>query len=448
MQLLTFDDAIAYLDSFVNYEKRLPNAPAARDFGLGRIKELLAKLGNPHAKCSCIHIAGTKGKGSTAAMTEAILRAAGYSTGLYTSPHLVELRERIRIDGRMISREDFAQVVERTRPHIDRAVEESADLPPDEIRPPTYFEIITHLAFMHFADRKVDAAILEVGLGGRLDATNVIDTPLACGITSVGLDHTDILGDTLGVIAREKAGILKAGAPAVVAPQSPEALESIQTVAREVGSPLWLVGRDVELIDDDEVFTVRTPNTTYKDLRIPLWGAHQRTNAAVAVGLADVARRAGFERITPETVRDGLAKVRWPGRIQQVAERPTTVIDGAHNSESVEALLATLSARFPDAKPVIIFAAAEDKDWRGMLEDLLPRAGALVATSMGTSRTVPPSEIAAAANSIGGLRVDAEEDAAAALALAREIAGPDGLVVATGSLYLVGLLLPLFEERP
>jgi dihydrofolate synthase/folylpolyglutamate synthase len=463
--VLSFDDAVAYLDSFVNYEKRPPDAPPPRSFGLARIRALLGRLGRPHAGLACLHIAGTKGKGSTAAMTESILRAAGYRTGLYTSPHLVDVRERIRVDGRMISREVFAGIVERTRPHIERAREDRTSDPQDPMaRPPTYFEIMTHLAFMCFAEMKVDAAILEVGLGGRLDATNVIDSPVACAITSVGHDHMDILGNTLAEIAGEKAGILKGGVRAVVAPQQPEALGAIQAAARRAGAPLWLVGREVELVRDEEssdndnggpggTFAVRTPDVAYEGLRIPLWGAHQRTNAAVAVGLVEIARREGFDRVTPEAVREGLARVSWPGRIQKVAERPTVVLDGAHNRESVEALrealVGTRGGRFPGARPVFIFAAAADKDWRGMLEGLLPDAGALVATSIGTPRAVSPSEIAAAARRIGGAdgpAVEVEEEPAAALERSRGIAGADGLVVAAGSLYLVGRLLPLFEE--
>ncbi len=460
-----FDDALRYLDSFVNYEKRPPDAPAPRSFGLGRIRALLAALGDPHAGLRCLHIAGTKGKGSTAAMTESILRAAGYRTGLYTSPHLVDVRERIRVDGAMITPDAFAELLERTRPHTERIRKDCARLPPGaETRPPTYFEILTHLAFMYFEEMKVDAAVLEVGLGGRLDATNVVDAPVACAITSVGHDHMEILGDTLAEIAGEKAGILKPDVPAVVAPQRPAAWKSIRAVARRAGAPLWVVGRDVSIIkiDGDKsdgdrpggAFTVQTPDTLYERLRVPLWGVHQRTNAAVAVGLVELARREGFDRVTPEAVREGLAAVIWPGRIQQVAERPTTVLDGAHTPESVEALLqallGTLEGRFPGARPVFVFGAADDKDWRGMLADLLANAGALVATSNGTPRAVPPTEIAAAASAMkhpeeaGAVRIKVEEDPAGALARAREIAGEDGLVVATGSLYLVGRLLPLF----
>ncbi len=449
-RVLSFDEAIAYLDSFVNFEKRPPDAPPARSFGLARIKALLKRLDDPHARLACLHIAGTKGKGSTAAMTESILRAAGYRTGLYTSPHLVDIRERIRVGGRMVSREDFARLVERTRPHIERAREECAREPDSAMaRPPTYFEIVTHLAFMHFAEVEVDAAVLEVGLGGRLDATNVIDAPVACAITSVGHDHMDILGETLAEIAGEKAGILKARVPAVVAPQQPEALAAIRDAARRVGAPLSHVGRDIVLVDGDETFSVRTPDAAYDDLRISLWGAHQRTNAAVAVGLVDVARGAGFERVTPEAVREGLARVSWPGRIQLVAERPATVIDGAHNRESVRALLGTLAERFPAARAVFVFGAAADKDWRGMLECLLPRAEALVATSIGTGRAAAPDEIVGAAREVegaDGCAVEVEVDPAEALARARGIAGPDGLVVAAGSLYLVGKLLPLFKQ--
>ncbi len=439
---LSYEEALSYLDSFVNYERRPPDAEMRAAMSLDRVRELLTELGSPHERLSFLHVAGTKGKGSTAAMAASALRAAGYRTGLYTSPHLIDVRERIRVGGEPIPPEAFARVIERTRPHLDRIRERTADFPPDaDARPPTYFEIMTHAAFLYFEEVKTDVAVLEVGMGGRLDATNVV-TPAACAITNVSLDHTAILGPTLAEIAREKAGILKPGVPCVVAPQNESAAHSIEATAREVGAPLWRVGEEVVLERaGEEGFNVRTPERDYDGLRIPLWGAHQRENACVAVGLVDLARRAGFDRVTPDAVREGLANVSWPGRVQKVAESPVTILDGAHNVASVRALVATLAERLPAKRHVYVLAVASDKDWEGMIASLAPSAGAVVATSTGNPRAVPPVELAEGARRAGVGRVEVEEDAVSALDLARGIAGEDGSVVATGSLYLVGLLL-------
>jgi dihydrofolate synthase/folylpolyglutamate synthase len=442
-----FDEALAYLDSFIDYERR--PAKEARDFGLDRIRELLVALGSPHERVRCLHVAGTKGKGSTAAMAASVLGACGYRTGLYTSPHLVDIRERIRVDGEMIPREAFAGLVARTRPYLDRISEEARGS--STVRPPTYFEIVTHIAFLHFAECEVDAAVLEVGMGGRLDATNVLARPLACAITNVSLDHTDILGGTFAEIAREKAGILKQGVPAVVAPQETSAGDAIAHAAREAGAPLWLVGREVKVgMQDDPAgqgaFSVRTPTFTYDGLSIPLAGAHQRENACVAVGLVELARGRGLGRVTPEAVREGLARVRWPGRFQEVARGPVTILDGAHNPASVKALLTTLKERFGSARPAYVLSIASDKDWPKMIAALAGNAAAMVLTLSGSPRAVAPEELAREARRARVETAIVEEDAAAALEKARSIAGPEGLVVATGSLYLVGKLLPLFGD--
>jgi dihydrofolate synthase/folylpolyglutamate synthase len=378
-------------------------------------------------------------------MLDSALRASGYRTGLYTSPHLVDVRERIRVDGRMIPREEFAALLDRARPFIDRATREVASLRPGVIgRRPTYFEVLTHVAFQCFAGRALDAAVLEVGMGGRLDATNVV-TPVVSGITTVSLEHQRVLGDTVELIAAEKAGILKPGVPAVVGPQSPEGAGSIEAAARAVGAPLLRVGRDVILepgvTGEGEAFAVRAPGGLYGGLEIPLWGMHQRENAAVAVGMLDALRGAGFDRLNPDSIRRGLREVSWPGRTQVVSERPTTVLDGAHNPSSIGALVRTISERFPGRRQVYVMAVAQDKDRRGMLRAMAPAASALFATRSDNPRAVDPEELARDALGEGVAGVRAEPDAMAALERAREAAGPDGVVVATGSLYLVGLIL-------
>jgi dihydrofolate synthase/folylpolyglutamate synthase len=446
--LSDFDEALRYLDTFVNYEKRPPTGLAPREFGLERVRELLRALGSPHAGLRCLHVAGTKGKGSTSAMAASILSAAGYRTGLYTSPHLVDVRERIRLDGETISREDFARLLEMTRPHLERARAEWVRSAPGSVRRTTYFEILTHLAFLHFKRAGADAAVLEVGLGGRLDATNVIEHPLACAITSVGYDHTAVLGTRLAQIAREKAGIFKPGCPAVVSCHRPSARKATLAAAREMRSPVWLFGREVLLRHGPRGrFSVSTPGGAHENLEIPLWGKHQRENAAVAVALAELARAAGLDRVRPEAVREGLARVSWPGRVQKVADSPVTILDGAHNAESVRALMATLNERLPRRRPVFVLGAMADKPWRRMLRELAPGARALVATSSGNPRACDPAELGRLAARAGVARAEAEPEPKRALARAREIAGRRGLVVVTGSLYLVGMLIPLFEPE-
>ena len=443
----SFEDAVAYLDTFVNYEKRPPREPAPRSMGLERVVALLERLGSPHARTPCIHIAGTKGKGSTAAMVSSILVASGYRTGLYTSPHLVDVRERIRLDGEPIPRAEFARMMDLTRPHLERIKDEIASLPPDTaVRRPTYFEIMTHMAFLYFESSRADVAVLEVGLGGRLDATNVVARPVACAITNISRDHTAILGDTLELIAREKAGILKQGVPAVVAPQTPEAAAAIEAVANEVGAPLAWVGRDVVLVDRGaEGFDVGIEGRSYAGLGLPLLGDHQRRNAAVAVGLVDLARRAHFDRVTVESVRRGLEGVRWPGRIQKVADDPVTILDGAHNPESVAALVRTLAATYGEGVRHVVFAVANDKDWRGMLSELEGRHVHLACTHTGNPRSVPPEEVAEVARAMAFASVTVDASPASALEGCRRRAGDGGLVVAAGSLYLVGALMGAFR---
>jgi dihydrofolate synthase/folylpolyglutamate synthase len=444
----SYDDCLQYLDTFVNYEQRPPDAPPPRSMGLGRVAALLEALGAPQTRLKCLHVAGTKGKGSTAAMISSILTASGYTTGLYTSPHLVDVRERIRLNGEMIPEEAFSRMMARTRPHLDTILAQIAQLPPGAtLRRPTYFEIMTHVAFLYFEEARADACVLEVGMGGRLDATNIIEHPVACAITNISMDHTAILGGTLGQIAREKAGILKENAPAVVSPQRPAAAKSIKTAARKVHAPLWWVGSDVRIEPGEgERFSIRLPGATFDELTVPLLGSHQRENAAVATGLAELARRSGYDRITPDTVRRGLATVEWPGRIQQIDDNPTTIIDGAHNPESVVALVMTLAAAFPGVRAAYVFAVSDDKDWRCMLRKLAPGASAITFTLSGNPRSVPPDELAAAARKMRFASIQVDADPAHALRQVRESAGRDGLVVAVGSLYLVGSLLREYRD--
>ena len=293
---MTYADAVAYLESLVDFERLGFRRHFADTVSLDSIRALLGLLGNPQHGLACVHIAGTKGKGSTAAILESILTAAGLRVGLFSSPHLVSFRERIRIAGEMVSEADIAWAVEQVQPGIERLRAES------QLNPSTFFEAYTAMAYLLFRRDGVDLAIMETGLGGRLDATNTCE-PIACAITTLGLDHTEILGDTIEQIAREKAGIIKPGVPVVTAPQEPAAMAVLQQVAQAVGARAF------------------QPAAVPEGLRLSLFGDHQRVNLSVALGLVDVLREQGYT-ISDEAVRTGCRSVRWPGRLQIVGERP------------------------------------------------------------------------------------------------------------------------------
>ncbi|HIC88310.1 MAG TPA: bifunctional folylpolyglutamate synthase/dihydrofolate synthase, partial [Anaerolineae bacterium] len=399
--MLDYQGSLDYIYSFVSHEKKIRYPFSAATYNLGRMRTLLARLGNPQNRFYSVHIAGTKGKGSTSAMTESILRHAGFRTGLYTSPHLHTFRERIRINGELISRPGLVALVEQVRPAI-------------EVTPGvTTFELITALAFTHFANEGVEWAVLEVGLGGRLDATNVVH-PRICAITSLSYDHTEILGHTLSLIAWEKAGIMKPGVPVVVAPQQPEAMSVIEDVAGDSGADLivldqnWTYRRGVSgywgqeldiycrkhspaLDQPSERATFRSEETEHCSLcqlglRIPFLGQHQLVNATTAVAVIQQLRQMGV-KISDEALRIGLANARWPGRLEilnrQRAIGPTLVVDSAHNADSAEKLRLALQELFhPDQSKRLglVFGASWDKDIEGMLRVLLPLADYVVAS--------------------------------------------------------------------
>jgi len=404
--------------------------------GLARIRFLMERLGHPETAYPAVHVAGTNGKGSTAAMIASVLRAAGYSVGLFTSPHLVRYNERIVVDGAPIADEDLAALFGRLHEHVEAAAREPG------VGQPTEFEVGTAVALAYFAQRAVDVAVVEVGLGGRFDSTNVV-RPLVSVITPIGLDHTRVLGGTLEHIAREKAGIIKPGAPVVCAHQPEEAQAVIAARAAESRSPLYEAGRDFgwELQSADAggtCFTFRWGADAVEHLHVPLLGPHQAHNGAVAVAALRVAAEAGFP-VSEDALRRGLAAVRWPGRMELVPGRPALLFDGAHNAEGARALAEGLRAVFPERKPVFVLGVLAEKPVDAMLETLLPlgRAAVVTAPQHGRGRPVEPEELARRA---AGLvpEIAVEADPLAAMARAKELAGAEGLVVVTGSLYLVG----------
>jgi len=430
----SYRQALDYLFNFTDYERMHRVKKATSVFGLSRMNKLLDYCGDPHLQLRTVHIAGTKGKGSTAAMLASVLRAAGHRVGLYTSPHIYDIRERIQVDGEWISEADVTRWLNRLYDYLEEA------RPGGETYAPTFFETFTVISFLHFLERGVDAAVVEVGLGGRLDATNVL-RPLACAITPVSFDHTDKLGTELSKIAWEKAGIIKDGVPVVSGVQQPEALEVIRARCEELQAPLHVVGEDITVEGD----TLSTWRRRLEAVSVPLLGEHQRRNAAAAVGLADLLCERGFD-VSDQCVRDGLASVRWPGRIQIVSESPQTIIDGAHNPASVAVLCEVLDA-LPAKRTVFVVGVAADKDVPAMLRLLAPRADAFVFTTTNNPRAATPKALREMLAGIDPAKpAQTEPSPGAALELARGLVTPGDRICATGSMYLAGDLLTSLKK--
>ncbi|MCA9978683.1 MAG: bifunctional folylpolyglutamate synthase/dihydrofolate synthase, partial [Anaerolineales bacterium] len=414
-----YDQAIDYLYGLINFEMRRHDRYMASKLDALRSHRLMDFLGNPHQQFPSIHIAGTKGKGSVAAMCAASLRAAGYRVGLYTSPHVQEFRERIRIltpddsDGR-IPQPAFVHLMDRLKTAV-AAIEEI-----------TWFEVVTAIAFLYFAQQKVDVAVVEVGLGGRLDATNVV-TPLVSVITRLSFDHTDLLGNTLAQIAWEKGGIIKPGVPVITAPQQPEALERLQEIAVERGSPISIVGQNWQFEGrrpkaesrKQELLITHSPSDFCPHssaFPLALVGDHQVENGAVAVA-ALAAVQPHLTGLTLDAIRAGLATVQWNGRLQTIHEAPNTptlLVDCAHNVDSAIRLRHALTHDYQFDKLWLIYGASAGKDIAGMLAELLPLAAGAVATISTHPRADQPDEIVALAAQ-AGFSMTAEDDLATAV---------------------------------
>lgn len=428
---MNYREALDYILGFANYE-RLPRS--AFVFDLRRMEQLLARLGNPHNAVRSVHIAGTKGKGSTSAMIASVLNQSGYRTGLYTSPHLLSLTERIQLNGRPVPEDAFAGLTEALKPEVE-AVNRLAAF--GEL---TTFEILTALAFVHFKAAGADYQVLEVGLGGRLDATNVIATPQVCVITSISFDHMDVLGNTLTGIATEKAGIIKPGAAVVCAPQSPEAMAVIEKVCRQRAAKLVVIGSDItwdrkELGPEAQSFTLSGLKGKY-DLSIPLIGEHQLENAAAAVATAEILSGLGADRISPETIAAGLGRVRWPGRLQVLRRGPWVVIDGAHNADSARRLREALPLYFNFDRALLIVGIASDKDIAGIVAALAPLTGRVIVTRSRHPRSAAPAALAGEFSK-RGIVPEVAENVTSAVDLALARATPGDLVCVTGSIFVI-----------
>jgi dihydrofolate synthase/folylpolyglutamate synthase len=427
---MDYQAALKYILSFTDFERSPGLAYSAANFDLRRMEALLERLGNPHLKARSIQIAGTKGKGSTAAMIAAVLNAAGYRTGLYTSPHLHTFRERINISGQKISEDEFAALTERLRPEV--AVVNLQRLHGEL----TTFEILTALTFAYFGDKKVHFQVLEAGLGGRLDATNVANSEV-CVITSISFDHVDVLGHTLTQIAGEKAGIIKPGAIVVSAPQQREAADRIEEVCRQKRAKLIAVGKEVtwrKISADINGQSLSIRGLDSYDITIPLLGEHQLENAACAVAaLEALASRGG--PISRQSVVDGLARVQWPGRLEVLRRKPLFLVDGAHNADSARRLKEALKQYFDFERMILIVGLSSDKDMAGILTELAPLAATVIATRSRHPRALRPSLLAQEVKSNNV--VESTESVAEAVERALTLAGPKDLVCATGSLFVV-----------
>ncbi|HZH03782.1 MAG TPA: folylpolyglutamate synthase/dihydrofolate synthase family protein, partial [Myxococcaceae bacterium] len=405
--------------------------PSVVRMGLDRIHSALDALGRPERSFPILHVAGTNGKGSTCAFAAASLAAQGYRVGLYTSPHLVAVNERVRVDGTPVSDDALAR---RILEVLERYPEAASDPPPL-----TFFELGTLVAFWHFAQEEVDVAVVETGLGGRLDATSAA-RPAVTAITPVSMDHTEYLGHTLSAIAREKAGIFKSGVPAVSSRQAPEALRVLEEIAREVGTSLKVEGRDFSLTPENTssgaLGTYRGMRTSVPGLSLGLQGAHQWQNAAVALAALELLEDQGL-RLSAESARKGLAEVQWPGRLEVVAERPTVLVDGAHNPAAVEALATAVATLYPNRPIHLVFGLFTDKDRRPMLRALFPRCASAWLARPDNPRGLEPERYWSEARELCP-QVQVARSVAEAVAQAQLEAGPDGLVLATGSLSVVG----------
>lgn len=439
-----YRSALSYLDSLTNFE-RMPRVGRIDWAGaLSRMQRLLALLGNPHKRLRTVHIAGTKGKGSTVAMLAGMLSANRITVGAYTSPHIMDVRERIAINGRMISEIEFARA-------IDRVAAAAQSLRNGQ---PTYFEALTAAAFLYYADKEVDLAIIETGLGGRFDSTNVLVKPEVCGITSISFDHMDQLGNTLALIAEEKAGIFKPGVPVISAPQTAEVKRVLRRVAEKVKAPLKFAGEDIEFSTRFERsraagphtrISIATPGSRFEHLAVPLPGEHQAVNCGLALGLLDVLKASGFE-VEEEAAIAGLSSVELPGRMETVCESPHVIVDGAHNAASIDALMRAIGQNVPYDSMVVVFGCNNDKDIPGMMHCLQLGADKIIFTQSSSPRAAEPPALAAKFTEVSGRMAQVAPTLEEALHVASKAVSRDDLICVAGSFHLVADAKRLFAR--
>jgi dihydrofolate synthase/folylpolyglutamate synthase len=433
----TYEQALKYLFDRTDYERQGRLRYNVTTFNLDRMNHLLKGLGDPHKKIKCVHIAGTKGKGSTATMLAKMLEANGYKVGLYTSPHVNSLHERIVINSEMISKKAFTDLMNRLFPVVEKMAGRNDA--------PTFFEIFTAMAFLHFVAEKVDIAVIETGLGGRLDSTNVI-TPEVVGITSISLDHMNLLGPTIDSIAREKAGVIKEGIPVVTVPQDPLAMRVIKKQAQMAKAPLCVTGKDIDFSYRFESsrehgphnrICLTTPHSRFEHLRVPLPGEHQAINCGLALAMLDQLKQRGFQVDDSKAV-EGLSKVSLVGRMEMLSNDPRILVDVAHNAASIRALIQAIGQHIPYDSMIIIFGCNNDKDIRGMLTQLQYGADKVIFTRSSSPKAVYPQELADLYTEICGKMCQTAMSLREAVRIAKSVVTREDLICITGSFYLVG----------
>lgn len=433
----TYDSAMSYIFKNTDYEKQRKLRYNVTTFDLCRMGDLLKSLGNPHNKIKTVHIAGTKGKGSTATMLAKMVEANEYKVGLYTSPHVTSLHERIAINSEMITKKEMLSLINRIYATIEKLKKKDDS--------PTFFEIITAIAFMHFADQEVDIAVIETGLGGRLDSTNVI-SPTVIGITSISIDHQNLLGDTIDSIAKEKAGIIKEGIPVLTVPQDPNAMKVLRKHALSLNAPFSVTGKDIDFSSRFESsrefgphtrICLTTPSSRFEHLRVPLPGAHQAMNCGLALAILDKLKENGYE-INDEKAIAGLQGVSLKGRMEIISDDPHIIIDAAHNAASIKALIQAIGQHVPYDSMIIIFGCNSDKDVRGMLTQLQYGADKVIFTRSNSPKAVFPQDLADMYTEICGKMYQTAMTLREAAKIAKSAVSREDLICVTGSFYLVG----------
>ncbi len=444
ISIRTYDAAMRYITSHTDYEQMLRVRYNRDTFNLDRMKHLMQKLENPHERIRAVHIAGTKGKGSTATMLASMLSACGYKVGLYTSPHVCDIRERIRINGTVVTQVAMTRLINRISPILEAIQEDK----------PTFFEIFTALAFAHFADEQVDIAVVETGLGGRLDSTNVLK-PAVCGLTSISMDHMHQLGSTLKDIAGEKAGIFKSDVPAVSVQQEPEAERVLKLAAKDSRTPLQFTGTDIEFSYRVESsrqagchsrVCLTTPLSRFEHLTVPLLGEHQAVNCGLALALLDQLKAQGME-IDDQRAIEGLRNVSVPGRMELIHSDPRILVDGAHNAASVKALMRGIGHHIPYDSMVMIFGCAADKDIAGMMEQIATGADKVIFTRASNNpRAADPKELAEQYELQSGRVAQVANTLVDAVHIANNAVSREDLICVCGSFYLVGEAKELLQK--
>ena len=441
--LTSYNKAVRFLNTLTDFERLRIVRYNSQNFDLDRMRSLLKKLGNPQDQFKSVHVAGTKGKGSTCSMIASMLQACGYKVGLYTSPHLVDLRERIRVNGQMIPQADFGRLVRHIEPIVAK------------IKPsPTYFDALTAVAFQYFAEQKIDFGVIETGLGGRLDSTNVIK-PEVCAITSISKDHVQQLGNTLEKIAEEKAGIFKPGIPAVTVLQEPGVEAVFKRVAEKVGAPLDITGKTIEFsyrfestrpMGPHNRVCLTTALSKYEHLAVPLMGEHQAVNCGLALSVIDKLKSRGFA-INDAKVIEGLGKTQVPGRMEIVSQTPRVIVDCAHNAASIDAAMRAIGQHVPYDSLIVIFGCCQDKDVAGMLDRISAGADKVIFTPVQSIRTANPEELAARYTELYGKMAQVAPTLEEALIIANRAVTKEDLICITGSFFLVGEAKRLFAAK-